>query len=336
LCHAQVAFDNATSAAYADGWQDGDDGGFGFGPWNFDGSYNAPPNTTHQINSAHPKNDLGTAWAMVLNYDNGLARAGRALDSPLAIGQTIAITLDNPTEQLFFKGYTIRFNSCCGNICYGGAPCTPGTMPVERFALYNFNYLDTDEWGHWKTSGAVDHYTTDPAVFDTDTDAGVRIEFKLTGAETFEFKMTPLDNPSLVYTETGSLGRAGGGPISWIEFLHYDSPSQPDAATDLYISSMSVANSAASADYDGDGDVDGADFLRWQRGLGVSSGASPSIGDADGDGDVDAADLTAWKSQFGSQASAFSASVPEPWGCSVLIASLIAVMVSPARLRHRR
>ena len=51
------------------------------------------------------------------------------------------------------------------------------------------------------------------------------------------------------------------------------------------------------ADFDGDLDVDGADFLAWQRGFGTSSGATKAMGDSDGDGDVDAADLGNWRTR---------------------------------------
>ena len=43
MCYAQIAFDNATDPVYNNGWQAGDNGGFGFGPWNFDGTYTANP-----------------------------------------------------------------------------------------------------------------------------------------------------------------------------------------------------------------------------------------------------------------------------------------------------
>jgi hypothetical protein len=65
------------------------------------------------------------------------------------------------------------------------------------------------------------------------------------------------------------------------------------------------------ADFDSDGDVDGADFLRWQRGFGTS-GAGLDDGDANGDGNVNAADLAIWKTQFGAAAVPAAASVPEP------------------------
>jgi hypothetical protein len=61
-----------------------------------------------------------------------------------------------------------------------------------------------------------------------------------------------------------------------------------------------VPENAPTADFDGDGDSDGADFLRWQRGLGTDAGATKAQGDADNDMDVDADDLAVWKGDFGS------------------------------------
>jgi len=69
---------------------------------------------------------------------------------------------------------------------------------------------------------------------------------------------------------------------------------------------------AATADFNGDGLVDGADFLAWQRGAGT---IEPELagGDANGDGFVDGADLAVWSEQFGvSAAGAAVAGVPEP------------------------
>jgi hypothetical protein len=53
----------------------------------------------------------------------------------------------------------------------------------------------------------------------------------------------------------------------------------------------------ATADFNGDGAVNGADFLIWQRQVGASQ-PSPAQGDAEGDQDVDGGDLNLWKSQF--------------------------------------
>jgi hypothetical protein len=54
------------------------------------------------------------------------------------------------------------------------------------------------------------------------------------------------------------------------------------------------------ADFDYDGDVDGRDFMIWQRGFGRSG---PEVerqhGDATGDGDVDSNDLAVWQATYG-------------------------------------
>lgn len=71
------------------------------------------------------------------------------------------------------------------------------------------------------------------------------------------------------------------------------------------------------ADFNGDGVVDGTDFLVWQRGFGTTTGALLENGDANRDGAVDTADLQTWREQFGRGSDAGAvldaiASVPEP------------------------
>jgi hypothetical protein len=62
-----------------------------------------------------------------------------------------------------------------------------------------------------------------------------------------------------------------------------------------------------SADFDGDQDVDGADLLTWQRGLGQPN-ATASAGDANGDGLVNAGDRDVWVNQFGQAPAELAAS----------------------------
>jgi hypothetical protein len=62
---------------------------------------------------------------------------------------------------------------------------------------------------------------------------------------------------------------------------------------------LQEAPPADSADFDEDGDIDGRDFLAWQRGFG-SAGAAKEDGDANNDGDVDGDDLGVWQDQYGS------------------------------------
>jgi len=67
------------------------------------------------------------------------------------------------------------------------------------------------------------------------------------------------------------------------------------------IGAYEVQTAADSADFDSDGDIDGADFLAWQRGFGTAS-ANPADGDANNDNNVDGADLSIWETQYGGSA----------------------------------
>lgn len=83
-----------------------------------------------------------------------------------------------------------------------------------------------------------------------------------------------------------------------------------------------VATANVTGDFDADGDIDGDDLLRWQRGLGKAIGAKLDEGDGDRDGDVDAADLAAWRGAF---IAAASSTAPEPAGLVVAIMGLSAL-----------
>ena len=80
-----------------------------------------------------------------------------------------------------------------------------------------------------------------------------------------------------------------------------------------------------NADFDGDGEVDGHDFLTLQRGMGVTSGATLSQGDANNDGAVNHLDLAIWEAQYGTVSTlATVAVVPEPATCwSLLVAGIL-------------
>lgn|GEM_PF-4222482 len=64
---------------------------------------------------------------------------------------------------------------------------------------------------------------------------------------------------------------------------------------------MGISGGAAKSQGDAnlDGDVDGADFLAWQRNLGKRLPSPPIAGDFELDDDVDGADFLAWQRDFG-------------------------------------
>jgi hypothetical protein len=76
-----------------------------------------------------------------------------------------------------------------------------------------------------------------------------------------------------------------------------------------------LGSTGLQGDFDGDNDVDGADFLQWQR------GQSPNP--------IGAGDLNSWKTNFGMTAStAAGQAIPEPSGLWLagVVVSLVAAL----------
>jgi len=87
-----------------------------------------------------------------------------------------------------------------------------------------------------------------------------------------------------------------------------------------------------SADFDYDGDVDGSDFLTWQRNFGRAPKALRVHGDADENGTVHQADLTIWKQQVGIRP--VVTMVPEPTGTCISLIAVGSLAVGCVR-RHK-
>jgi hypothetical protein len=98
-----------------------------------------------------------------------------------------------------------------------------------------------------------------------------------------------------------------------------------------YVGSPPVIN----PDFNGDGRVDGKDFLAWQRGFGRTGQTNNAQGDANGDGVVNGADLAIWAGQFGpSPAQSAAHAVPEP--AAGFLAGLVCSVLASFRTRRSR
>jgi hypothetical protein len=243
MCYAvTLAYDDATDPVYNNGWQEGDDGGGagGFGPWNFDGTYNTANQQAMDdglkagTQTSNPHNDLGEAWTMFnpvgrpKGTSNGavgtdIARVGRSFPA-LQVDQTLSIVVDNPSESFFFRGHTIKLNTGeNGNQCFEGRNCTEldsmlPTTPNDVVPMITMGTFAYTEYGQWY----------DPALWDDDTNNGVKIDFKLTSITAYSITMTPLDNPGLAHTINGNLptGKdAITNPIDWIQIELYNTDS---------------------------------------------------------------------------------------------------------------
>jgi beta-glucanase (GH16 family) len=104
--------------------------------------------------------------------------------------------------------------------------------------------------------------------------------------------------------------------------LIFTQPNNQGGAVHLDNVNFININLAAGADFNLDGEVNGADLAMWQLGYGMSTGATRENGDADGDGDVDGRDYLAWQRQVTtSEPLSATASVPEPssaWAAAVM------------------
>jgi hypothetical protein len=91
-----------------------------------------------------------------------------------------------------------------------------------------------------------------------------------------------------------------------------------------------------NADFDEDTDIDGNDFLIWQRGNGIQApDASHTDGDANGDLAVNGDDLVIWDMQFGGPppTAAALATVPEPSSVILLLLAISALAISRSKDR---
>ncbi|MEX2092265.1 MAG: prolyl oligopeptidase family serine peptidase, partial [Pirellulales bacterium] len=84
-----------------------------------------------------------------------------------------------------------------------------------------------------------------------------------------------------------------------------------------------------AGDFNGDGDVDGADFLVWKQDFGMNRAAA----DANGNGFVDAGDYTVWRDNLSGGGTAASLPIPEP---ATLLMLLIFAGLGNARFTMSR
>lgn len=122
----------------------------------------------------------------------------------------------------------------------------------------------------------------------------------------FPDRISPLGGATTALNYVGGTG--GGAAIQFdggetkvvnfgFPFETITSASERAAVMDRVLEFFEIGNPIA--DFDSDGDVDGSDFLAWQRGFSKPSNVSLTDGDANGNGSVGANDLQIWTTQYG-------------------------------------
>jgi len=232
-CAAQtfIAADYATNSTYADGWSAGQNGGYGFGAWSFDGTDAVPAGQYQGISTLSP---LGASWTLLtFNNHTGLADTGRPIAEPggLQPGQTLEAVIENPTGYHFYRGFDI----CCLN----GTDNNPGGVNTAAIRAQVFAYFVTD----WSISDEDDSTLTSLDL-DTSASAGMKFDLTLLSTNTYSLILTPLSNPADAYTQTGTL--TTNLPINYINFRLYwgTSSGLTDTTNNFEISSMAITGPA--------------------------------------------------------------------------------------------
>jgi hypothetical protein len=146
---------------------------------------------------------------------------------------------------------------------------------------------------------------------------------------------TPTHVWALAFTITGTSIVSGqpyleSEPLVSVQWTH-----QFQGDTDAIMQLM--YNAATGGDYDQDGDIDGRDFLVWQRTFGQSEDLTA---DASGNGSIDAPDLFSWQQNYGWRVGTgplFSEyHVPEPSNIVILFTALPAITLNSRTLSATR
>jgi hypothetical protein len=352
MCYAQNSFDSASDPAYTDGWQEGDNGGTGFTAWNWDAGY-IFNNTNYgyaspiyaQIDDglqngtrfSNPHNSLGRSWAIGVSAqaNEGAMRIGRGF-SPLQVGDTLKVTFDPPTKQVFYKGYAIGLHGGSGgvngNICNGGNSCSyPLGSAVGMSALGRWEYFN---YGEWNLYDAGSTYPDGIGIFDADSSSqGAIYTVTRTGADSYTVSLNSIDPLKADFPSTTRTFESSGVEVDWIQFLFYNSnnagigrsdptPTLAEPGTDIYIRSLEIIRAAPPGqpgDYNEDGKVDAADEVAWRK-LPAEFGGDPG-------------GYNTWHENFGEGSAGRAGGVPEPTNFMSLIVATAGLLATIRRSR---
>jgi endonuclease I len=217
--------------------------------------------------------------------------------------------LDHAAPSFASPAITTSLSHDFGNIALGD------TAPTFDFGVFNLSTtpgftagLDLDNIA---SSGTTAAFTTDLTSFST-----------LAAGSSHPF--------------TSSLNLTSVGTFSATYMLNL-SDENIAGATNKTMSLTLTGTVRLAGDYNGDGSVDGGDYLVWRTNYGQSASA---FGGADGDGDtiIDDADYDVWRLHFGQTAAGFaagtsltSAAVPEPLSMLLVLCAAIGLGLTRRR-----
>lgn len=223
---AAAAHDDASQPAYSDGWDDGDNGGFGFGPWSlsFNGDaselqpvYNSDPHFIDGVGIGPLNANLLGAPAFGLTTDTATTSAtasSRPFSNPFQIGQTFSVDID---------GSALEGEPRIGNLFE-----LVGADGVARYTLRTSLAGSNEEW-------TLNGSPTAIAAADA-----LRVSVTLTSPDTFTGSVSSLTQPVGTFSLNAPLIGTAGVEIDSLRFRTSGTGSSSDGARELFFDNLKL------------------------------------------------------------------------------------------------
>ena len=232
-----------------------------------------------------------------------------------------AFNLDSENDWIGFQGLEFDEFDFNVDIPNPGFALDPDGFKAGTGDSINDGWLAIRDWGV-KSAGVVTfpnsvtgpewngnfNWYNRPAYVSTNSSGGYDGEY---GFKT-EFTVSPAQVGQVLTFEIGN--REAYGVIDGFLFIEDNDVDLLDMYTQAEVDA--VLPIALAGDFDGDGDVDGDDFLAWQR--------NPSLGS-----------LNVWRTDYGLPAAVNAAVIPEP-SSAVLFLGLCSILVFRGRISFSR
>ncbi len=223
--HGDLAYDEASLAAYSGGWTNGSNGGSGFGAWTltddpqsgFAGAFR-----TTIINA--DLNGIGTgttatnAWGEYANsagFNQAVAYRGLSLD----VAETFSVSIENGGIQ---NGGSVGLCLRTGNVNSVVGDYNAGTRFEFSFIGGSNNYYIFDSEAYYDTGIAWQN-------------SGLQLSLTLTSADTYDLMVVQLASATTNFFTGRTLGGTSGTAIESVSMFNRD------AETDnVYFNSMAI------------------------------------------------------------------------------------------------
>jgi len=226
---ADIAHDSAGDSVYNNGWTNGSNGGYGWGggwqmhAWNTDFQSLLGDSSTNGLGDPEGDGDInspravgGRAWHVVDGY------AVRPFSSPLAVGQTFSIDLDDHGTRQYAYGVSVSISLADGS---DGLVLFAGQFsdPTPEYALSYRTGFSTHGYVH----------TGVPL-----TDQGVHIAFTRLDESQVQVSLTPHLGGVNTTTLDVTLDPSYARQLSQVEFNAFSS--SPTPSLNSYINNITI------------------------------------------------------------------------------------------------